>query len=107
MLDTKLLNEYREVNEHCLLDISISYKKALEKLRLFNKTESYLDAEFLLNDAEDYAKLAETVMKELKENLKFLQEEMSIKVRKAKEELELKEVDEDEDEYVDEDEDEE
>ena len=90
MLDTCRVDNYKEIDVEFLLDVFGFYKKALEKVMLAEKAESWLDAEFLINDAEEYVELAEEAMSDLEKNLKFLQEKVSVKVGKAREEVEAR-----------------
>lgn len=92
MLDTNLINEYKEECEESFLKVFLNYKKALKKVKLAkeqigNGERGYVDAEFLMDSAEEYAVCAEVAMKELKASLKSLQEVMSTEIRKAKEEI--------------------
>lgn len=90
MLDTRLADNYKEIDVELLLDVFAYYKKALQKVVLAEKAESCLDAEFLITDAEEYAELAEEAMSDLEKSLKSLQEKVAIKVRKAREEVEAR-----------------
>lgn len=90
MLNTSRVDNYKEIDVELLLDVFEYYKKALKSITLAEKAEGCLDAEFLVNDAEEYVELAEEAMEDLEKSLKFLQEKVSIKVRKAREEVEAR-----------------